>query len=387
LSAILAAALGVTALAAPALAQTQPATGAPRPPTITVTTVVRSEVVASILVSGTVIARDEVLVTPQVDGLAIIELLAEEGQRVETGQVLARLNRAQLDVAQSQNAAQVQRVEAAIAQARAQITEADAANTQAQSALRRTQTLRSEGVATADTFDQRLAAARASEARLTAARQGLAIAEAELASTKAQGDDIALRIARSEIKAPMGGVVSRRNARLGQIAGMAAQEPLFRIIADGAVELEAEVPEADLPRLAVGKTVEVLPAGAREPLRGSIRLIAPEVDRMSRLGRVRIALPQAGAQSVGVFARGVIEIDRRVALTAPVSAITYRRDAATVQVVENDTVRTRPVRLGISGGGRVEIVEGVREGDRIVSRAGTFLRDGDVITPAMAALN
>ncbi len=384
-------------VAAPVLAQTQGAPSStaraqasnaqPRPPAITVAEVTRSEVVARILVSGTLVAREEVLVTPQVDGLAIVELLAEEGQRVEAGQVLARLNRAQLDVALSQNAAQIQRVEAAIAQANAQIAEAEAANTQAQNALRRTQTLRAEGVATADIFDQRLAAARAAEARLTAARQGLAIAEAELAAARAQRDDIQLRIARSEIRAPRGGVISRRNARLGQIAGMAAPEPLFRIIADGAVELEAEVPEADLPRIAVGQRVDVTPAGATGALAGTIRLIPREVDRASRLGRVRVTLPEAGAPSVGVFARGVIEVDRRVALTVPVSAVTYRRDGSTVQIVENDTVRTRPVKLGISGAGRVEVVEGLREGDRIVARAGTFLRDGDIITPTMAAVN
>ncbi len=127
--------------------------------------------------------------------------------------------------------------------------------------------------------------------------------------------------------------------------------------------------------------MQVTPAGAAAPLAGRVRLISPEVDRQTRLGRARVALPEAGARTIGVFARGVVELERRTGLVVPQSAVNFRRDAAVVQVVENNTVRTRPVRLGISGEGRVEIVEGVREGELIVARAGTFVRDGDVIAP------
>ena len=94
-------------------------------------------------------------------------------------------------------------------------------------------------------------------------RQSLAIAEAEQASSEAQRREIELRIARSEIKAPRAGLISRRNAKQGAIAAMAAPEPLFRIIADAAEDLEAEVPEADIPRLAKGCQTALLSAVAR----------------------------------------------------------------------------------------------------------------------------
>ncbi len=357
----------------------------PRPPSITVVKVERAEVTAAIMVSGNIIAREEVLVVPEVDGLSITEILAEEGDMVRAGQVLVRLNRAALDVQLAQNTASLQRVAAAIAQSRAQIVEAEANKVQANNALTRAQALRSDGITSADTFDQRLAASRGADARLVSARQALISAEAEQALTNAQRSEIELRIQRSEIKAPRAGMISRRNARQGAIASMAAAEPLFRLIADGAIELEAEVPEADIPRLGIGKPVMVTPAGMNSAIKGEVRLISPEVDRQTRLGKVRISLPAASTRSVGAFGRGVIEIDRRVGLTVPVSAITYRRDNATVQVVENSIVRVRPVRIGLVGQGRVELVEGVKEGDLIVVRAGTFVRDGDVITPVEAA--
>lgn len=382
---LMALALGTTAASAQQ-GSTVP-TGQPRPPSITVATVERTEVTATTLVSGNIIARDEVLVVPEVDGLSVLEILAEEGDMVKAGQVLLRLNRAALDVAMAQNTASLQRVGASIAQARAQIAEAEANKQQANNAFARAQTLRSDGITSLDTFDQRQAASRSADARLVSARQALAIAEAERASTEAARSEVELRIQRSDIKAPRAGMISRRNARQGAIASMAAPEPLFRIIADAAVELEAEVPEADIPRLAIGKRVDVTPAGTIQPIIGQIRLISPEVDRLTRLGKVRIALPAGSTKSVGAFARGVIEIDRRVGLTVPVTAITYRRDLATVQIVEKGPadgqglVRIRSVRLGLTGQGKVELTEGVNQGDVVVARSGTFVRDGDIITP------
>jgi HlyD family secretion protein len=369
------------ALAQQPAAQSGAATAQPRPPSVTAAKVERQEVRATILVSGNLAAREEVLVQPEVDGLSIIEVLAEEGQTVRAGQILVRLNRAALDVSLAQNGAQISRGEAAIAQARAQIVEAEANRVQSANALGRAQTLRTEGITSADIFDQRVAAARGAEARLSVARQALASAEADLAATRAARQEIELRILRSEIKAPRGGVISRRNARLGAVASMAAQDPLFRIIADSAVELEAEVPEADLPRLAVGKPAMVTPAGASAAIEGRIRLISPEVDRQTRLGRARIELPGAAVRSVGAFAKGVIEVDRRTGLTVPLSAVTWRRDEATVQVIDAGVARIRPVKLGLSGAGRVEVTEGLREGDLVVARAGTFIRDGDAVSP------
>lgn len=361
-------------------AQEAPASRQAAGPSVTVTQAKTTEIVQSVVVAGSMVARDEVLVLPEVDGLSIVELLAEEGDRVAKGQVLARLNRSMLDVQKGQNDAQIARTEALIAQASAQIAEADANLVQANNAFDRTRTLRENGNASVEAFDQRAAAARTGQARANSARQALAIAKADLAAAQAQGRDIELRLARTEIKAPAGGLVSRRTARLGAIAPMAS-EPLFRIIADGAVELQADVAEVELPSLKIGQKVAVTPAGAREALAGSIRLIAPEVDKASRLGRVRVALEGNPPVAIGSFAKGVIETGRKSAVTLPLSAITYIRGGATAQLVKDGKVETRKVVLGLMGGGRVEIVSGLAEGETVVARAGTFVRDGDLVTP------
>ncbi|MGE7470445.1 efflux RND transporter periplasmic adaptor subunit [Bosea sp. NPDC003192] len=365
---------------ASAAATQQPSAG----PAITVTSAKRDEIVQSVVVSGSMVARDEVLVTPEVDGFVITELLAEEGDRVAAGQVLAKLSRTTLEVQRAQNEAQSAKAQAAIDQAKAQIVEAEANLVQANNAFDRTKALRDSGNASLETFDQRAAVARGSQARLNSAKQALAMAQADLALSQAQGRDIEVRLARTEIKAPKAGIVSRRNARLGAMATMAAAEPLFKIIADGAIELEADVAEVELANLKAGQAVAVTPAGADKALAGTIRLISPEVDRASRLGKLRISLTGNPPVAVGSFARGVIETGRKTSIVLPLSAITYARGGAMVQAVKDGKVTTKKVTLGLIGGGRAEIASGLAEGESVVARAGTFVRDGDMITPVAA---
>jgi HlyD family secretion protein len=216
---------------------------------------------------------------------------------------------------------------------------------------------------------------------LNAATQALAIATADLAVIRSQGRDIAVKLERTEIKAPAAGIISRRNAKLGAIVAMASAEPLFRLIADGAIELEADIAEVELSRIRIGQPVAVTPAGSTEVLAGQIRLISPEVNRQSRLGRVRVALDGNPRVALGSFAKGVIETGRKTALTLPLSAITYARSGATVQRVVDNRIETVKVELGLLGDGRAEIVAGLEEGAVVVARAGTFVRDGDLITP------
>jgi len=342
------------------------ATEAP-PMAVTTIAATRGMVVETVLVDGSLVAREEVLVGPQVEGLRILELLAEEGDVVAAGQPLARLDRSGLDIQLAQNDAALARAAAAIAQARSQIAQAEASDQEATSALERSRSLARSGVASAEALDQRLAAAR----------EGLLVAEAERRQVEAQRRDIELRLARSTIEAPRAGIVSRRAARVGAIAAMAG-EPLFRIVADGAIELEAEVPEVRLPRLAPGQAVRVELAGL-PAVEGRIRLLPSEVDRATRLGRLRVALPAAAGLRVGRFARGTIETARREAISLPLSAVRFDEREASVQVVAAGRVTTRRVVLGAIAGGRAEVASGLAEGESVVLRAGAFLRDGDAV--------
>ena len=214
------------------------------------------------------------------------------------------------------------------------------------------------------------------EAKRLSAQSALTAAQFDIANLDAQRREVEVRIGRTEIKAPRAGLVSRRSARLGAVAS-GSGEPLFRLIAGGEVELEAEVADLSLPRVSAGLPVSVLPAGFTEPLMGKVRLVSPEVDRTTRLGKVRISLPAGKPLPVGAFARGVVELGRHTGVSVPQSAIAFGKAGASVQVLVQGQVRTRLVRLGLVGDGHIEIKSGLAEGEQVVARAGSFLRDGD----------
>jgi RND family efflux transporter MFP subunit len=377
-----AALLAALVVCGPAAAAEPPAALPLLAPAVTVVQAAEREIVERAVVTGTLVPREEILVAPEVEGLRLTEVLVEEGAVVREGDVLARLSRDILETTLAQNAATLARAEAAIAQAQGQIVQAEAAQVEAQQALERTRSLMKGGNTTEAQLEQRVSAARTAAGRLSAARDGLRMAEAELRSTEAQRREIDVRLARTDIKAPRGGVVSRKTARIGATAS-AAGEALFRIIADGEIELEGEVTETKIGRVREGAPAEIVIDGTRTAA-GRVRNVFPEVDRTTRLGTIRIALPKDAAPRIGSFARGTVELARRTGVAVPVGSVLYGADGPTVQVVTENRVRTRAVKPDLSADGFVQLKEGVAAGDLVVAKAGSFLRDGDVVRPVPA---
>jgi RND family efflux transporter MFP subunit len=370
------------ALAAEASLTSLAAKAASPAPSVTVVRASERQIVETIVVGGTLVAREEVLVAPEVDGLAVVEVLVEEGDAVEKGQVLARLATDQLEATLAQNAAEIARADAAIAQARTQIAEAEAVLQENRQALTRARKLNKQGFASDERLDQSVSGASVATARLNAARQAVTSAEAQKRAWVAQRRELEWRRSRTDVRAPVGGIVSARLLRVGQIAGMGGG-PLLRIIEDGDIELEAEVSDVAMPRLATGQAVLVAPAGLSDPVRGKVRLVSAEIDRTTRLGRVRVWLPRDARLKIGAYARGTIEVERRSGVTVPLAAVSYGDSATFIQVVNDAVVESRPVELGYVNGETAEIRRGLREGEDVVARAGAFLRDGDAVMPVL----
>lgn len=333
----------------------------------------------TILVTGTLVAREEILVGPEVEGLRIVEVLADEGDRVTKGQVLARLVSDTIEAQLAQNDAGQARARAAIAQSRSNITAAEARLVEAQNAYDRAKPLTQKGVISESGMDQRTSAAKTAQASLAAARDAVAVAEAELMQVQAQRRELDWRRGRTQVASPADGIVSRRIARIGGMA-VGAAEPMFRIIAKGEIELDAEVVETRIAALKTGQSADVEAAGAVR-VTGQLRIVSPEVDRATRLGRVRIFLGDNPALRIGAFATATIETARSRGLAVPASAVLYTPEGATVQVVTDGRVATRRIKLGLAQGSLVEVREGLADGDQVVARAGTFLRDGDAVRP------
>jgi len=346
---------------------------------VTVVRAAPADFVETVLATGSLVAREEILVGPEVEGLRIIEVLADEGMRVKKGDVLARLVSDTLDAQVAQNDAALARAAASIAQARSSIVQAEARLVESRNAFERAKPLRDAGHMAESAYDTREQAARTAQAQLVAAQDGLKAAEAEKAQIEAQRRELVWRRGRTEVVSPADGIVSRRMARIGGYAAGAA-EPMFRIVANGEVELDAEVVETRMGAIRVGQRARVDVAGAGE-IMGTVRLVSPEVDKSTRLGRVRIYLGDNPALRVGAFARGSIETASGNGLAVPASAVLYGPDGASVQVVRGNRVETRRIKPGLASGTLVEVREGLAEGDLVVARSGTFLRDGDAVRP------
>lgn len=351
-------------------------------PPVTVVRVAPADFTETVLATGSLVAREEILVGPEVEGLRITEVLADEGLRVKKGDVLARLVADTLEAQVAQNDAALARTTAAIAQARSAIVQAEARVVESTNAYERAKPLRQAGHMADAAFDQREQAARTAQAQLLAAKDGMHVAEAEKAQVEAQRRELMWRRGRTEVVAPADGIVSRRMARVGGFAAGAA-EPMFRIVAKGEVELDAEVIETRLNAVRIGQTAHVEVAGAGT-VAGTVRLISPEVDKTTRLGRVRIYLGDNEQLRVGAFARGSITTAKGRGLSVPASAVLYAADgSAAVQVIREHRVETRRIKPGLAAGALVEVREGLADGDIVVARSGTFLRDGDLVRPVI----
>ena len=358
--------------AAPAVTETLPA--------ISVSSVDKRLLRDRVVASGLIAPVERILVAPLIEGQPIEALEADVGDYVQAGQVLARLSRTTLELQKTQVAASRASARATIAQIEAQLIEARASADEAARVSTRTAALQKQGSASQAAADQANANAIAASSRVTAATQSLEAARAQLELAEAQMANIDLQLDRAEVKAPVAGEITARNAVIGSIA-TAAGEPMFQLIKDGALELNVDLAEIDLPRVAPGQTVLMRSVGSVEPLTGTVRLVEPTIDTATRLGRARITIDSTDLVRSGMFMDAEILIAERETVAVPVTAMGSSVEGTTVMKVADGVVSRVPVKTGIRDGGWIEVLEGIAPGDSIVTKAGAFVRDGDRINP------
>ena len=355
-------------------------------PAITVFQVTKRSIEDHVLASGLIGPVEQVLVPPLIDGQPVETLLADVGDMVKAGQVLATLSTATLTLQKSQVIANDAVVKAAIAQAEAQIASAQSSSDDAKKTAERAAALFKQGSMSSAANDAAQTAATSANAGLAVALQGVKSAQAQLEVQAAQLANIDLQLSRTQIVAPVSGQISGRNAQIGGIATGSGQ-PLFTIIRDGALELSADVAEADLPRLTVDLPATLTLASGSARITGHIRLVAPTIDTNSRLGNARIALDASPTVRAGMFAEADILVATHDAVTVPVTAINQSGAAITVKLVKDGLVSEVAVTTGIRQGDWVEVLSGVAIGDILVAKAGAFVSDGDKINPIPSETN
>lgn len=349
-------------------------------PAISVSEVVSAPLRERVIASGLVGAVEEVQVQPLVQGQQIDALLADVGDRVEAGQVLARLSGLGLELELSQLRANEASARAGLAQAEAALSEARGNAAEAERQAARNAGLAERGTVPQATADQTRAAAEATRASVRVAEQAIASAQAQTGFVAAQVASAELQLARIEVKAPVAGLVVARNAQVDAIS-TAAGEAMITIVRDAAMELRAEVSEQDLLRLRASQPVHLDATNAAEPLTGTVRLVEPSIDPGTRLGRVRIALDDPSPVVAGMFPTAEILASEGEALAVPVTAGSAGADGSFVTRVRPGTVERVPVTTGIRDGLWIGGTRGMAAGDLVVTQAAAFPRDGDAIDP------
>ena len=221
-------------------------------------------------------------------------------------------------------------------------------------------------------------------------RQGLKVAEVlvDAGDTVTAGQSLArLNLpdggGTALVQAPIAGLISSSSAVVGAMAS-GKGEALFSIISRSEFDLVGLVPTQDVAKLAVNQPASIRIPGAGD-VDGRVRRIAPTIQPDSQLGQVFIAITTNRRLLVNSSGRALIKTGQSCGLAVPLTAVLYGTGGTVVQVVRRQRVETKRVEIGLMAGGQVEIREGLIEGDIVVARAGSLLREGDPVRPVTAS--
>ena len=341
-----------------------------------------SQEVTSLLdASGYVVARRRATVASKITG-KVIGVSMEEGQRVESGQIIARLDDSNARAALAQSEAEMQQAEATVAAAQT-------AYDDAMPIFRRNERQKAAAVISAQSFDQAKTQFDAGASKLLVARRALDVACA--------GRLIALRnLDDTIVRAPFSGIVTEKAAQSGEMvspisAGSGFTRTGIGTIVDmDSLEVEVDVSENFIGRVQPQQPVQIkLNAYPDWDMPGSVIAIIPTADRAKATVKVRIAialkdpriLPDMGAR-VSFLGKSVPESS--IAATAPPSsgvtipaeAIETSDDQHIVYVVHNSILERRVVRLGVKNDSGQTVISGLQAGSVVAIGDLARLRDG-----------
>jgi RND family efflux transporter MFP subunit len=335
--------------------------------------------------SGYVVARRQATVSSKITG-RLVEVAIEEGMSVTEGQILARLDdanaRRALDLA-----------EAGAAAATSAVKEIEVRLREAELQLGRTRKLAADGIASRSELDVAEAERDSQAARLVATRDEVKVAEREVALRQQDLEDTLIR-------APFAGVAISKDAQPGEIVspvsagGGFTRTGIGTIVDMTSLEIEVDVNEAFIQRVRPDQPVlATLQAYPDWRIPARVITTVPAADREKATVKVRIAFAELGDPRIlpdmGVKVAFQAEpqpgsgdgMAARSPLLVPERALRRGRDGAVVFVLRDDRVERRAVAAGATTGDAVEVLSGLRPGDRIVLDPPADLTDGQRVRP------
>lgn len=333
--------------------------------------VIRGEVTAEVMGTGTLEARVQAVVSSKISG-RILEVLADQGDQVEEGQVLLRLDDRELKQ-------QVEIARSALAAANASVERVEAEALRAQAVLSQVQVDHRRN-------KQLFAARSISTTEIERSAQALEVAEAELAKSKASVveakknlivaqntlDYHLARLGDTVIKAPFSGLIVRRDKEPGDI--VVPGTSIFLLISTKELWVSAWVDETEMAGLAPGQNARIIFRSEPEhPYPGKVVRLGREADRETRQFIVDVKPDRLPAMwAVGQRAEVFIETARKAnAVLLPSNALLVDKGRIGILVDDHGRAAWRSVKIGLRGKDKVEIVEGLEPGETVITVPGS----------------
>lgn len=320
--------------------------------TVTLTQAQQTLLPLKISANGNVAAWQEAIIGTEANGLRLTQVLANVGDKVKKGDLLASF------AAES--------IEADLNQAKANLMEAEAQGREAIANADRARTLQNTGALSNQQIDQYTTASDVAKARIEVAKANISTQQIRLKNTK--------------IYAPDSGVISSRSATVGAVMGAGSE--LFKLIRQSRLEWRAEVVSSDLSRIKSGMQANVTAADGSS-FKGKVRIISPTVDMQSRNTIVYVDLPANSSAKAGMFAKGEFVLGQSSTLAVPQQVLVLRDGFTYVFVIKNENgnkvAKQIKVKTGRRVGNLVEIISGIESNQSLVATGGAFLSDNDLV--------
>ena len=322
-------------------------------PAVKVTTVKRGDIAVPILATGSLFPAHESKIGPKISGTVEI-VNVDEGDQVKKGQILARLDQKNLLIAVRQGKATVRVAEA-------QLKEAELKELNLRKERQRLANLFKKHAISRQRYDDidtthsmALARMELINAQILSARENLAMAGQKLKDTG--------------IICPFSGLIVKRFINRGEYVTTMPPSLLFLIMNIDSIKMEVGLPEVHVANVTIGNPVEIVTdTYPGVPFRGKISTINPAVDPGSRAFKVKVEIPNKDHRlRPGMFAR--VKIFPRIhkgVLMVPFKSVVRRRGGTAVFVVEGDRVSLRAVIVGITNERKIEVIDGLQEGEEV----------------------
>ena len=333
-----------------------------RPP-VPVVMVKKAEIQGKVHGPGTVQSKVPVAVSPKITGI-LEKLYADQGDRVQKGQLLAELDAVELRAREAAAQAAKNRAQRDLARAQADLGKAQANLGLAQSNYQRDLEVFKPGYISQAAFDTTKAQLKVAESEVNAYQATITALQAAVKQAESETHAAEALHGYTRIVAPMDGLITVRKAEVGST--LVPGSPIFQMVDLDQVWVAAWIDETKIAQLRPGQPAHIVLRSGRA-LQGEVFRLNKEADTVTRELEVDVKFVKLPEPLV-IGEEGMVDIDtgRETALVVPLSAIIARNGDKGVLVSDNGILRFRQVSLGLQDAARTAVTAGLKEGDLVV---------------------